>query len=190
MNGPKNQNTTDDRKVPQELVEKVKTAPGLEGIPGSTIEKVLSAVPAEQEFFYGEQSSFVGPIPPPEFLSQYKAIDPTYPDRIMHLAENEQRIKEYEIETNYKIRDNEIKAKSKETDLVIKSINLYTRLSSITSLLLILCPFAVASLSIFLGRDPFTGIFMGGLGALPLILKILQVVLIEKDRVDTNINGT
>lgn len=201
MNDQEDQKATDDRKLPQELVEKVKTRPELKGLPAATIEKVLSALPLEQdqEFLYREQSSFVGPVPPPEFLSRYNEINPTFADRIMLLAENEQEIKrdevvrnqeikEREIETNYKIRENEIEAKSKETDLVVNSINLYTRSSSIISILLVLCPFTLAGISIFLGRSPATGMFMGGLGVLPLAYKILQM-LIEKDRNGNSLNG-
>ena len=53
----------------------------------------------------GDESDFgmySGPIPPPDLLRHYSEIDPTFPDRIIKLAESEQQFRQSEDSKNNK----------------------------------------------------------------------------------------
>jgi uncharacterized membrane protein len=49
------------------------------------------------------QRSISGPIPPPEIMGQYAAFDPSFPDRLLRLAENDQNLKVEEQRTRHRI---------------------------------------------------------------------------------------
>lgn len=55
----------------------------IQEIPSESDRKVIEAVIMER--------MFSGPLPPPEFLAQYKSILPDAPERIMAMAEKEQQ---------------------------------------------------------------------------------------------------
>ena len=53
------------------------------------------------------RQEFSGPIPPPEILMQYKEVDPSFPDRIVAMTENNlrhiQRLQEQEIQNELRL---------------------------------------------------------------------------------------
>lgn len=68
----------------------------IEKLPDERARKVMRAVVSE--------SMYSGPIPPPEFLAGYKSVLPDAPERILKMAENEQRHRhglEDQIATNH-----------------------------------------------------------------------------------------
>lgn len=58
---------------------------------------VTAVAERQDEFPFVRSEIFHGPLPPPETLAQYKLIDPTFAERIVIMAEREQRHRhEYE----------------------------------------------------------------------------------------------
>ena len=132
--------------------------------------EVAPASPPETELaqetpdppFTEEHVSFIGPLPPPALFGQYEKILPGSADRILRLAENEQRIRE-------------------------KKIGAFTSSIKwgITARLLASVIFSLASLSIggvvlLKVGDPNTGIVFGGLSLAPLVLEGIKM-LIQKE---------
>lgn len=57
-----------------------------------------------------EQRIFVGPIPPAEEMSAFKGIDPSFPERILKLAEDEAAFRREEQRKNNKVIRAEIRS--------------------------------------------------------------------------------
>ena len=57
-----------------------------------------------------EHKLFIGPIPSPDIIKEFAEIDPTFPERLLSLAENEAKHRQREVELNNKVIRQEIRS--------------------------------------------------------------------------------
>ena len=120
-----------------------------------TVEEILRTI-TEQHLF------FTGPLPPPALFDQYEKILPGAADRIMGLAENEQRIREKEINSS------------------TSSIRWQIVGAVLVNVILVLGLIFGGIVYAVKTGDSKTGAVLGGLSILPLVIRGLEILTRKK----------
>lgn len=110
-------------------------------------------------------ASYYGPIPPPNLLNDYRLIDPTFPDRIIKMAESEQA------------------HRHKMDDQVIEK-EYHERRRGQNYALCISIIFAVCSTAAIISGHPVAGSVLGGATLVSLVTVFILGRSFEKDDQD------
>lgn len=103
------------------------------------------------------ESSFSGPIPPPDVLSEYREIDSSFPERCMKMAEKEQ---EHRHAMEREITELEKKKLEMAQDFVPREQNLKSRGQSF-AFILATTAFGMIAFSVWMKDSTTAGILAG-----------------------------
>jgi uncharacterized membrane protein len=129
-------------------------------------------------------ASYRGPIPPPNMLEGYREIDPSFPERIIKMAERALDMADKELEIIADTQNKDLNIRQQEAETKRKAVDDDAKYNFRAQMIILIMVISVLGTATLLGMNGFSGIayFVVGSGFATIIIAAIKGVSNQKQK--------